>query len=195
MKTDWQAISLCPTSCTKKLEDNQTSNIWINVVGDKVHDLYNIWKHTVKQDIIYLLLIQPNEIRNTWFDIGRFALSAFIQSVIGLESSHCYRRWPTCLLIEAEWRIYASVNWPSSVQAMACRCQAIIWTNAGILLTGTLGTNFSEAKFQHDHSSKCIQKCHLRNGGLLVSASMCQLSISGSSGVGSYMHVSHHSID
>ena len=24
------------------------------------------------------------------------------------------------------------------------RCQAIIWTNAGILLTGTLGTNFSE---------------------------------------------------
>ena len=24
------------------------------------------------------------------------------------------------------------------------RCQAIIWTNAGILLIGTLGTNFSE---------------------------------------------------
>ena len=27
---------------------------------------------------------------------------------------------------------------------MACRHQAIIWTNAGILLTGTSGTNFSE---------------------------------------------------
>ena len=37
------------------------------------------------------------------------------------------------------------------------RRQAIIWTNAGILLIGPLGTNFSKilAKFKHFHK-KCI---------------------------------------
>ena len=54
-----------------------------------------------------------------------------------------------CLLIEAEWRIYASVNKPPLL-VMADnglapdRRQAIIWTNAGILLMAPLGTNFSE---------------------------------------------------
>ena len=44
------------------------------------------------------------------------------------------------------------------------RRQAIIWTNAGILLIGPLGTNFSEIHF---HSRKSIWKCHLENGGHL----------------------------
>ena len=54
------------------------------------------------------------------------------------------------------------------------RRQAIIWTNAGILLIGTLGTNFSEilSNVIHFHSRKCIWKCRLENGGYLVSASM-----------------------
>ena len=39
-------------------------------------------------------------------------------------------------LIEVEWRIYVSVIQPWH--------QAIIWTNAGILLIGTLGANFGE---------------------------------------------------
>ena len=54
------------------------------------------------------------------------------------------------------------------------RRQAIIWTNAGILLTRTLGTKTSVksyAKFIHFHSQKCIWKCRLRNGVYLVSAS------------------------
>ena len=50
-------------------------------------------------------------------------------------------------VIEAEWRIYASLNWViigadnglSPVQR-----QAIIWTNDGILLMQPLGKNFSE---------------------------------------------------
>ena len=46
-------------------------------------------------------------------------------------------------LIEAEWRIYTSVDSPSLVQIMAWR-QAIIWTHAGILLIGPLATNFNE---------------------------------------------------
>ena len=45
------------------------------------------------------------------------------------------------------------------------RRQAIIRTNAGILLIGSLGTNFSEFM-------KIRLKCRLRNGGHFVSASM-----------------------
>ena len=53
--------------------------------------------------------------------------------------------------------------------------QAIIWTNAGILLIGPLGTNVSETsvKFIHFHSRKLVWKRHLWNGGHFVLASMC----------------------
>ena len=65
-------------------------------------------------------------------------------------------------LIEAEWRIYASLIWPSLVQIMACRRrrQAIIWTNAGILLIGPLGTNFSEIWIRIQTFS--LKKIHLK---------------------------------
>ena len=55
------------------------------------------------------------------------------------------------------------------------RRQAIIWTNAGILLIGPWGTNFSEILIgiHAFHSRKFIWKCRLRNGGHFVSASMC----------------------
>ena len=38
------------------------------------------------------------------------------------------------------------------------RCQAVIWTNAGMLLIGPLGTNFSDILIllSHFHSRKCI---------------------------------------
>ena len=55
------------------------------------------------------------------------------------------------------------------------RHQAIIWTNAGILLIRTLGTNFSEIIGEIHfffHSRKCIWKCRLRIGVYLVSASV-----------------------
>ena len=46
------------------------------------------------------------------------------------------------------------------------RRQAIIWTIAGILLIGPLGTNFSEilSEFKHFLSRKCIWKWRLQNG-------------------------------
>ena len=50
-------------------------------------------------------------------------------------------------LIEAEWRIYASLNWVilgSDNGLSPVRRQAIIWTNSGILLIWHLGTNFNE---------------------------------------------------
>ena len=44
------------------------------------------------------------------------------------------------------------------------RHQAIIWTNAGILLTGPLGANFSEILNEIPfHSRKCICRCCLEN--------------------------------
>ena len=49
-------------------------------------------------------------------------------------------------LIEAEWRIYASVNYTiigSDNGLLPVRHQAIIWTNAGILFIWPLETNFS----------------------------------------------------
>ena len=54
------------------------------------------------------------------------------------------------------------------------RHQAIIWTNARMLLTEHLGTNFSEILTEiHIFSLKCIWKCRLKNGDYLVSASVC----------------------
>ena len=50
-------------------------------------------------------------------------------------------------LIEAEWRTYASINLAiigSDNGLSPDWCQAIIWTNARILLIGSLGTNFRE---------------------------------------------------
>ena len=50
-----------------------------------------------------------------------------------------------------------------------CRRQAIIWTNAGILLIGPLGTNFNETSIEiHTFSfKKPIWKCRLENCVLL----------------------------
>ena len=50
-------------------------------------------------------------------------------------------------LIEAEWHIYASPNYTiiaSDNGVWPVWHQTIIWTNAGLLLIKTLGTNFSE---------------------------------------------------
>ena len=58
------------------------------------------------------------------------------------------------------------------------RRQAIIWTNDGILLIGTLGTNFNQIliEIRIFAFKKLVWKCRLRNGGHFVSASMCQYS-------------------
>ena len=45
------------------------------------------------------------------------------------------------------------------------RRQAIIWTNAGILLIGPFGTSVKfQPEFKHFHWSKCIWKFRLQNG-------------------------------
>ena len=53
---------------------------------------------------------------------------------------------------------------------------AIIWTNDGILLIGPLGTNFNKILIKsHAFSFKkmLVKISRLKNGGHLVSASMC----------------------
>ena len=63
----------------------------------------------------------------------------------------------------------------SAIPPTLDRRQAIIWTNAGILLVGPLRTNFSEILIEiHAFSlKKSILKCRGENGGHFVSASMC----------------------
>ena len=66
-------------------------------------------------------------------------------------------------LIEAEWLIYASVNYTTTGSDNGLwpgQCQAIIWTNAGILLTGPLGTNSSEILIEIRTFS--FKKMHLK---------------------------------
>ena len=48
------------------------------------------------------------------------------------------------MINEAEWRIYKQTIIGSDNGLSPGRCKVIIWTNAGILLIGPLGTNFSE---------------------------------------------------
>ena len=43
---------------------------------------------------------------------------------------------------------------------LPCRCQAIIWTNAGILLIGPSGTSFSEILIEIETFS--FKKIHLK---------------------------------
>ena len=64
--------------------------------------------------------------------------------------------------MEAEWPIYASVNYAiigSDNGLSPGRRQAIIWTNVGILLSGSLGANFSEIFIQVYRFS--FKKMHL----------------------------------
>ena len=66
-------------------------------------------------------------------------------------------------LIEAEWRIYASVNFSiidSDNGLSPGRCQPFIWTNAGRLSIGQLGANFNEISIEIYISS--FRKMHLK---------------------------------
>ena len=68
-----------------------------------------------------------------------------IGDINSLRTSDAYMRWKT--------NIIGSDNGLSPE-----RCQAIIWTNAGILLIVPLGTNFSEVliEVQHFHWRKYV---------------------------------------
>ena len=113
----------------------------------------------------------------------RFALSY----PIVLNCDRCIRIYakPWLVYSEAEWYFVAVLtHWDRVTHTYASRLtiigsdnglspgrrQDIIWTNAGKLLIGPLGTS----KFIHFHPGKCIWKCRLGNGGHFVLASMCQ---------------------
>ena len=74
--------------------------------------------------------------------------------------------------------IYVSVvNWEGgggvdSDNGLSVRCQVIIWTNAGLILTGPLGTYLSDQS--NFHSSKSIENVVCKTEAILSrSQSMC----------------------
>ena len=79
--------------------------------------------------------------------------------------------------IEAEWRIYESVN--NAIIGLdndlsPDRREAIIWINAGILFIWPLETQFNDIfiKYNYVHSRKCVWKCRLQSFVYFISASM-----------------------
>ena len=78
---------------------------------------------------------------------------------------------PILKLIEAEWRIYASVNNASSGSGddlSPDRCQAITWTNDYLLSIGPLGTKFSGIVIENETFS--LTKFHLKLSSAQVAA-------------------------
>ena len=88
-----------------------------------------------------------------------FSSYLIIVSCLALKSS-CLHICGTRILITAEWR----------------RRQAFIWTNAGILLIGHLGSNFNGISIEICTLSlrKIHLKCRKENGEQIVSVSMYQ---------------------
>ena len=78
--------------------------------------------------------------------------------------NHCYFKiiffrgilWSILKPTEAEWRIYVSVNWAvvdSDNGLSPVRHQFIIWSSAGLLLTGPMGTHISVIWINLNHFS------------------------------------------
>ena len=75
--------------------------------------------------------------------------------------------------IQRSYSHLAGVNIGSDNGLLPERCQAIIYNNAKVLLTGPLTSMELYSKFINVHRRKCIWKCRLQNGVYIVSASMC----------------------
>ena len=78
---------------------------------------------------------------------------------------------------EAEWRIYTSVNWAtvgSDNGLSRNRRQVNIWTNAGLLFSVHLETNFSEIwiKMQQFSFKEINFQCRMKNGGHFLCADL-----------------------
>ena len=75
--------------------------------------------------------------------------------------------------------MYASVNYniiSSDNGLPPLRCQAIIWTNAGMLLVGPVGTSYSEIYIkiqQLSHKKMHLSMTYMQNGHHFVLVSMC----------------------
>ena len=108
-------------------------------------------------------------LKNYWSITVTSHVSCHSGGMVSIVNIGLYFFWKiTCKgkLIEDEWCIYASVNYTiicSDNSLSPGRRQAIIWNNAGLLLIGTLGTNFSEIFIE-------IKTFSLRNSHLKVSS-------------------------
>ena len=113
---------------------------------------------------------------------GSFAIPFEINTMLQLSCKFGESNWnPYWVIISTHWgRVthicVSNLNIIGSDNGLSPgRRQAIIWTNAGILLIGPSGTNFSEILIEI-HTfwiRKCILKCRLQNGVYFFSTSMC----------------------
>ena len=55
------------------------------------------------------------------------------------------------------------------------QCQAIIWTNDGLLSIRPLGTNFSFIKIENYSSKKKFWKCRLQTGAICLGHEVVKL--------------------
>ena len=151
--TDWQFTAFCRT-CVLKLSDSYFYS------GGDPQNLRSPWWNTA---LLYLALWQigPNA-------AVQANAACRIQQQCEWHSWFSLTHWGRVMHIcVVELTVIGSDNGLSPG-----RRQAIIWTNAGILLIEPLGTNFSEILIGIEIFS-CAWKCRLRNGIHFVSASMC----------------------
>ena len=145
------------------------------------NNIFYIWKQNADTEHIFT---KHNYLCNEWWSISMAYVDA-----LEFGSLSWHRRSKYCptpnhgsrsipWLIEAEWRIYASVSWPSSVLIMACRLDGAKPLSYPML--GYYQLDLCEqtsvkswSKRIHFNSWKCVWKCRQGNGGHFVSASMC----------------------
>ena len=113
---------------------------------DKFDNKYTGIFHDIK------LLLCRN--RNDWLDTRRIGMGTFVTCSTGT-TGHTVTEFRPCDICVNKITIIDSDNGLSP-----SRRQAIIWTNAGILLIGPLGTNFSEILIEIHTSS--FKKLHLK---------------------------------
>ena len=121
---------------------------------------------TINQHLISHAFVTKSHYLNQWWRSSLTPMSMHPQvpmTYFSFTWHHIYDNNRIRKHIEAEWRIYASLNWViigSDNGLSPVRRQAITWTNVGILLIGPLGTNFSEILIEtHTFSFK---KTHLK---------------------------------
>ena len=140
------------------------------------------WRHAVTKPLSKPIMVSLlTHICVTWppcvngrlyIHVSEMRHCHWCNNMIGLENEIVQEQvqlpWGICLnmlhyLIEAEWRIYASIRYTiigSDNGLWPGRSKAIIWTNAGILSIGPLRKDFSEILIEiHTFS---FTKMHLK---------------------------------
>ena len=133
-----------------------------NIIRENICIVLHRQMNTGVNDIRYVIaLCHIHAISVMWAILAAISLSCLYIRI----GQHCFNSLRPSYVYMRQWSNHHRFQWR----------QAIIETNAGILLIRILGTNFSliESETRTFYSRKCIWKCRLRNGGHLFLASTC----------------------